>query len=189
MENKYRDPSLLSLLKSISYPWVVLPASRSLPFTFLTGYRKAPFGSLTSPSSSHVGAEGVSLRSSFHKPHSQNPQHLPLPSAPAWAPGPGCQAGEMDEMNREGGWRLFSCAASAQSSFGNFCCLLVFTVRSPFLEKSAWEWIWKIYSLSVRKSKLQIGQSKLPRDLNKWLFFLSGLSHIARVREFGQKNK
>lgn len=58
--------------------------------------------------------------------------------------------------------------------------------HSPFLAQT-WKWVLKIYSLLMRKNKLQISQSKLAGHLNKWLFFLSGLSNIANIHNFSQK--
>lgn len=76
----------------------------------------------------------------------------------------------------------FQLSSALATSVAHFSSL----VHSTFLAQT-WKWVLKFYSLPVRKSKLQIGQSKLAGHLNKWLFFLSGLSCIANIHNFSQK--
>ena len=71
----------------------------------------------------HIGAEGVSPKASFHKRQSQNPQHPPLPSVPESTFGLGCPAGHM--YGADGG--CLNLLLPAQLSFGNFRCPLFLT--------------------------------------------------------------
>lgn len=76
----------------------------------------------------HIGAEGVSPRASFHKWRSQNPQYPPLPSVPESTFGLGGSAGHM--YGADGG--CLNLLLPAQLSFGNFRCPLFLTHTLTF---------------------------------------------------------
>lgn len=136
---------------------------RKPAFILLTGYKKAPFSSPIYPSPSHVGAEGVPKikfsQAAQPKPTAPSPairsSASTRPRVPSWGSG---QGGRL-EVVRMRSFQLGPALATSVPYLSSLSC-------SPFLVPAG-KCIWEIYSLSVRKSKLQIGQSKLPRDLNK----------------------
>lgn len=113
-----------------------IPGSKNPSSHLASGSRKAKFLVSLLPlawcsisiKDTHIGAEGVSPKASFHKWQSQNPQHPSLPSVPESTFGVGCPVGHM--YGADGG--CLNLLLPAQLSFGNFRCPLFLTRTLTF---------------------------------------------------------